>query len=178
MISCKGHILSQQQHQQWRNKHTLWKMHNDFLFTWFLGYLMSFVLSFFFFCHSRSLHNTSPLKTCSSSLRHLNVCSTICINLQSKSDWVNWLSPHIESSLCQGVFILAITIHTVAVFWYKVSADAPEWSYVFLSCLNKHPTSHMFHCMGTAPEMIVGTGASSHPVADRAREHLIHGFCL
>ena len=35
MISCKGHILSQQQHQQWQNKHTLEKMHNDFLFTWF-----------------------------------------------------------------------------------------------------------------------------------------------
>lgn len=25
MISCKGHILSQQQHQQWQNKHTLKK---------------------------------------------------------------------------------------------------------------------------------------------------------
>lgn len=62
MISCKGHILSQQ-HQQWQNKHTLVKkMHNDFLFTWFLGFLM-FVL---FLSHLVSLH--IPLLKTSSEL--------------------------------------------------------------------------------------------------------------
>lgn len=115
MISCKGHILSQQQHQQWQNKHTL-ECTMIFCLHDFRLFVVCFWVVLFFLPPSPLTYFS--FKVASGLVAHVFAfqisVAPFSINNQTKRDWSNLFQ-------FSSFAIPAKTLHTVTTnFWFLV----------------------------------------------------------